>query len=148
MWAWPWAGPLIGYGAVCENRDLSLWLTRRNSNQGRLKPGRIAPKYELDFIRPGKPVENAVIESFNVRFRDECLNAQVFVSLHDARQKIEAWRINYNEHRPHGLLGDLTPREFAEQAVQTGLQEAPNFRTAWSSFQERVTAAEEAVRSS
>jgi len=83
---------------------------------------------KLDFIRPGKPVENAVIESFNGRFRDECLNAQVFVSLHDARQKIEAWRIDYNEHRPHGSLGDLTPREFAEQAVQTGLQETPNFQ--------------------
>ena len=71
---------------------------------------------KLDFIRPGKPVENAVIESFNGRFRDECLNAQVFVSLHDARQKIETWRIDYNEHRPHGSLGDLTPQEFAEQS--------------------------------
>lgn len=83
---------------------------------------------KLDFIRPGKPVENAVIESFNGRFRDECLNTQVFVSLHDARQKIEAWRIDYNEHRPHGSLGDLTPQEFAEQAVQTGLQDASNFQ--------------------
>ena len=83
---------------------------------------------KLDFIRPGKPVENAVIESFNGRFRDECLNAQVFVSLHDARQKIETWRIDYNEHRPHGSLGDLTPQEFAEQAAQTGLQEASNFQ--------------------
>jgi putative transposase len=54
---------------------------------------------QLDFIRPGKPVENAVIESFNGRFRDECLNANVFISLHDARQKIEAWRIDYNKHR-------------------------------------------------
>jgi len=83
---------------------------------------------KLDFIRPGKPVENAVIESFNGRFRDECLNAQVFVSLHDARQKIEAWRIDYNEHRPHGSLGNLTPREFTEQAAKTGLQEGPNFQ--------------------
>jgi putative transposase len=83
---------------------------------------------KLDFIRPGTPVENAVIESFNGRFRDECLNANVFVSLHDARQKIEAWRIDYNEHRPHGSLGNVTPREFAEQAAQTGLQEAPNFQ--------------------
>jgi len=81
---------------------------------------------KLDFIRPGTPVENAVIESFNGRFRDECLNANVFVSLHDARQKIEAWRIDDNEHRPHGSLGNVTPREFAEQAVQPGLQEAPN----------------------
>ena len=64
---------------------------------------------KLYLIRWGKPVENAVIESFNGRFRDECLNAQVFVSHHDARQKIEAWRIDYNEHRPHGSLGNLTP---------------------------------------
>jgi hypothetical protein len=56
------------------------------------------------------------------------LNAQVFVSLHDARQKIEAWRIDYNEHRPHGSLGNLTPREFVRQAVQTGLQERPKFQ--------------------
>lgn len=83
---------------------------------------------KLDFIRPGKPVENAVIESFNGRFRDECLNANVFVSLHDARQKIEAWRIDYNEHRPHSSLGDLTPQEFAEQAATTGLQEAAHFQ--------------------
>jgi putative transposase len=66
---------------------------------------------KLDFIRPGTPVENAVIESFNGRFRDECLNANVFVSLHDARQKIEAWRIDDNEHRPHSSLGERnTPR--------------------------------------
>lgn len=83
---------------------------------------------QLDFIRPGKPVENAVIESFNGRFRDECLNVNVFVSLHDARQKIEAWRIGYNEHWPHSSLGDLTPKEFIEQMAQTGLQEAPNFQ--------------------
>ncbi len=81
---------------------------------------------KLNFIRPGKHVENAVIESFNGRFRDECLNANVFISLHDARQKIEAWRIDYNECRPHGSLGDLTPREFVEQAALTGLQEAPD----------------------
>ena len=83
---------------------------------------------KLDFIRPGKPVENAVIESFNGRFRDECLNAQVFVSSHDVRQKIDAWRIDYNEHRPHGSLGDLIPREFAEQEAKTWLQAAPNFQ--------------------
>jgi putative transposase len=87
-----------------------------------------AHEIKLDFIRPGKPVENAGIESFNGRFRDECLNAQVFISLHDARQKIEAWRIDYNEHRPHGSLGYLTPREFVEHAAQTGLQEVPNFQ--------------------
>jgi putative transposase len=58
------------------------------------------------------------------------LNAQVFVSLHDARQKIEAWRIDDNAHRPHGSLGNLTPHEFAKQAATTGLQEAPNFQHA------------------
>ena len=83
---------------------------------------------KLDFIRPGKPVENAVIESFNGRVRDECLNAQGFVSLHDARQKIETWRIDDNEHRPHSSLGDLTRREFVEQTAQTGLQEASTFQ--------------------
>ena len=93
---------------------------------------------KLDFIRPGTPVEKAVIESFNGQFRDECLNANVFGPHHDARQKIEAWQIDYNEHRPHGSLGNVTPREFADQAAQTGLQEAPNSQMAWSSFQGRV----------
>ena len=68
---------------------------------------------QLDFIRPGKPVENAHIESFNGRLRDECLNVQQFFSLADARTKIEAWRIDYNHRRPHGSLGHLTPAEFA-----------------------------------
>ena len=63
---------------------------------------------KLDFIRPGKPLENAVIEGFNGRFRDECLNAHVFISLHDALQKIEAWRIDYNEHRTHSSLGEAS----------------------------------------
>jgi putative transposase len=71
-------------------------------------------------------MENAVIESFNGRFRDECLNAHVFISLYDARRKIETWRID--EHRPHSSLGDLTPKEFIEQVAQTGLQDAPNFQ--------------------
>lgn len=83
---------------------------------------------KLDFIRPGKPVENAVIESFNGRLRDECLNANVFVSLHDARHKIEAWRIDYNEHRPHSSLGYLTPQEFTKQNVTTGLQKRAKFQ--------------------
>lgn len=78
---------------------------------------------KLDFIRPGKPVENALIESFNGRFRDECLNTQVFVSSHDARRKIEAWQIDYSEHRPQSSLGDLTPREFTERTAKTWLWE-------------------------
>jgi putative transposase len=67
----------------------------------------------LDFIEPGKPVQNAFIESFNGTFRDECLNENWFVSLADAREIIEAWRIDYETERPHSKLHDLTPREFA-----------------------------------
>lgn len=67
----------------------------------------------LDFSRPGKPTDNAYIESFNGSFRDECLNVNWFLSLEDAREKIEAWRVEYNEFRPHYALGDQTPSEFA-----------------------------------
>ena len=71
--------------------------------------GRLAWHY----IEPGKPVQNAFIESFNSRLRDECLNEHVFLSLTEARQTIEAWRYDYNHLRPHGSLGALTPNEFA-----------------------------------
>jgi putative transposase len=67
---------------------------------------------QLDFIHPGKPVENAMIESFNGRLRDECLNAHWFTSLEDAKATIEAWRQEYNEDRPHSALGGLSPFEF------------------------------------
>ncbi len=67
----------------------------------------------LDFSRPGKPTDNAFVESFNGRFRDECLNAHWFLSLDDARGRIEAWHVFYNESRTHSALGDCTPREFA-----------------------------------
>lgn len=71
-------------------------------------------KVQLSFIRPGKPNENAYIESFNGKFRDECLNEHWFLTMAQARQIIEAWRIEYNTERPHSSLGDLTPQEFAE----------------------------------
>jgi putative transposase len=67
---------------------------------------------QLDFIRPGRPVENAFIEAFNGRLRDECLNVHQFTSIDDARAKIEAWRVDYNARRPHSSLGHLTPNEF------------------------------------
>ncbi len=73
-------------------------------------------RVELDFSRPGKPTDNAKIESFNGRFRAECLNAHWFLSLADAQRKIEAWRRYYNETRPHSALGWATPAEFARQA--------------------------------
>jgi putative transposase len=72
----------------------------------------------LDFSRPGKPTDNAFIESFNGRLRDECLNAHWFLSLADARAKIEAWRRHYNESRPHTSLGWMTPAEYAATAVR------------------------------
>jgi putative transposase len=79
----------------------------------------------LEFSRPGKPTDNAFVESFNGRLREECLNAHWFLSLDDARGKIEAWRTFYNESRPHSALGDRTPSEFARQAgVNPGLSGA------------------------
>lgn len=67
----------------------------------------------IHFIRPGKPVENGYVESFNGKFRDECLNNHWFLDLDDAKTKIEAWRRDYNEVRPHSSLGDLTPQEYS-----------------------------------
>jgi len=69
----------------------------------------------IDFSRPGKPTDNAYVESFNGTLRDECLNAHWFESLHDARATIEAWRIDYNESRPHMALDEMTPAQFASQ---------------------------------
>ena len=69
----------------------------------------------LDFIRPGKPVENHYIESFNGRLRDECLNTHLFFNLEDAQEKLDEWRNDYNFVRPHGTLGELAPQEFASQ---------------------------------
>ena len=76
----------------------------------------------LDFSRPGKPTDNAFVESFNGRLRDECLNAHWFLSLADARAKIEAWRSFYNESRPHTSLGWLTPNEYAAAATLRGAE--------------------------
>jgi len=73
---------------------------------------------ELHFIDPGQPVQNAYIESFNGKFRDECLNEHWFISLAEARKKIEAWRQDYNQVRPHSALGYQTPAEFAAQAAR------------------------------
>ena len=70
----------------------------------------------LDFSRPGKPTDNALIESFNGSFRDECLNIHWFLSLDDARQKVEDWRRDYNRFRPHSALGNTTPDEYAKRA--------------------------------
>jgi putative transposase len=89
----------VDHGTEFTSRALEDWAYQRG--------------VQVDFIRPGKPVESAHIESFNGRLRDECLNVHQFCSLDDARAKIEAWLRDYNERRPHSSLGDLTPDEFA-----------------------------------
>jgi putative transposase len=81
---------------------------------------------ELHFITPGRPVENAYIESFNGKFRDECLNEHWFSTLEDARRTIEEWRRDYNEERPHSALGGLPPREYAAQLARLQAPSAPS----------------------
>jgi len=88
----------VDHGTEFQSRALEDWAYHRG--------------VQLDFIRPGKPVENAFIESFNGRLRDECLNVHQFASLADAQAIIEAWRMDYNQRRPHSSLGHLTPNEF------------------------------------
>ena len=68
----------------------------------------------LDYIQPGKPMQNGHAESFNGKFRDECLNTHWFTTLRQARSIIESWRIDYNGARPHSALGYATPNEFAQ----------------------------------
>ena len=70
-------------------------------------------RVRLAFIEPGKPQQNAFVESFNGRFRDERLNEHRFLDLKDARKTTEAWRRDDNAHRPHAALGYMTPEEFA-----------------------------------
>lgn len=100
----------VDHGTEFMSRALEDWAYRRG--------------VQLDFIRPGKPVENAFIESFNGRLRDECLNVHQFLSIEDAKAKIEAWRVDYNQRRPHSSLGHLTPNEYAQQRQSTRTAEA------------------------
>ena len=100
----------VDHGTEFTSKALDEWAWRRG--------------VELDFTRPGKPTENALIESFNGRLRDECLNVNEFVSLDDAKELIEAWRRDYNEHRPHGALGHLTPSEYASRGQKSAPKEA------------------------
>ena len=85
----------VDQGSEFISRDLDLWAYANN--------------VILDFSRPGKPTDNAYIEAFNGRFRAECLNAHWFLTLDDARQKIEDWRNYYNEVRPHGSIAHKAP---------------------------------------
>ncbi len=85
----------VDQGTEFVSRDLDLWA--------------YANGVTLDFSRPGKPTDNAFIEAFNGRFRAECLNTHWFMSLDDARSKLEDWRRYYNEERPHGAIGNKVP---------------------------------------
>ena len=93
----------VDHGTEFTSRALDEWAYRRGVT--------------LDFIRPGKPVENGYIESFNGKLRDECLNANQFLSIEDARSKIESWRVDYNVHRPHSALGNRSPAEYLDRAT-------------------------------
>ena len=77
------------------------------------------------YIEPGSPWENPYIESFNGKFRDECLNMELFMSVHDAQEIVEAWRQEYNRYRPHSALGYETPAAFAGRAVSSVSPTAP-----------------------
>jgi len=95
----------------------------------------------IDFSRPGTPMDNATVESLNGRLRQECLNENWFMSLEDARCKIEAWRIHYNQSRHHSALGWMTPSEFAEKSAgcqNTQLQKPVIADYEWITYGERV----------
>ncbi len=100
----------VDHGTEFQSRALDDWAYRRG--------------VPLDFIRPGKPVENAFIESFNERLRDECVNVHQFASLAEAQMTIEAWRVDYNTHQPHRSRGHLTPSEFVRQRQDEQITEA------------------------
>jgi putative transposase len=91
-------------GPEFVSKDLDLWAWRHG--------------VKLDFSRPGKPMDNAFAESFNGKFRIECLNAYWFLSLEDAGVKCEAWRREYNEVRPHSAIGNQTPMARASASGQ------------------------------
>jgi len=96
----------VDQGSEFVSRDLDLWAYQRGVT--------------LDFSRPGKPTDNAFIESFNGKFRAECLNAHWFMTLDDARRKCEAWRRHYNEERPHSSIGNKVPIELVNRSAACG----------------------------
>ncbi len=96
----------VDQGTEFVSRDLDLWAYQRGVT--------------LDFSRPGKPTDNAFIESFNGKFRAECLNAHWFMSLDDAQRKCEAWRRDYNEERPHSAIGNKVPIELVNRSGAHG----------------------------
>jgi len=114
-----------GWSSTCDAwwqdeapRNRSPRIMAASSQGKRWTHGRTRQGVKLDFIQPGRPVQNGYIESFNGRLRDECLKTEVFADLKDAREKVERWRQDYNQERPHSSLADRTPKEFAGSAGQ------------------------------
>ena len=92
----------VDNGSEFSGRVFDLWAYHR--------------KATIDFNRPGKPTDNCFVEPFNGSLRDECLNVHWFETIDEAKAKIEAWRVEYNESRPHQGLKELTPTAYAERA--------------------------------
>jgi putative transposase len=108
---------------LCETRGVTKSIITDNGPEFTSKAIQAwADSRHIDIlhINPGRPMENAFIESFQGRLRDECLNLQWFRSLADARDKIERWRMEYNTERPHSSLGGMAPYEFVAKAAVTG----------------------------
>jgi putative transposase len=129
----------VNNGSEFSSRALEAWAMGRD--------------VQLCFIRPGRPVENGFIESFNGRLRDECLNVEWFSSLDDARQKLAKFREHYNQQRPHSALADRTPAAFAAlhrekastllgRALQSLLMESPECAKPASNEGERTSTAQ------
>ena len=126
--------PAIGVGFSYKGYDVVLTLEKAVALYGTLKVIKVdngpefiskeldlwaySHKVKLDYSRTGKPTDNAFIESFNSRIRQECLNQHWYLSLADAQAKIEAWREEYNNYRPHRSLGYKTPKEFADSQLK------------------------------
>jgi putative transposase len=102
---------VVDNGPEFRGREMDRWACRHS--------------VQLHFIDPGKPIQNAFVESFNDKLRAECLNSHWFLDLHDARRRLESWRKEYNERRPHRSLGRVPPAEFARRAREAELLSTP-----------------------
>jgi putative transposase len=102
----------VDQGSQFTSKELDLWAYSNGVT--------------LDFSRPGKPTDNAYAESFNATVRLECLGRHWFLDLDDAREKVEEWRIEYNEVRPHSAIGDRTPKSLIDRLQhETGVANGP-----------------------
>ena len=103
---------VVDNGPEFRGREMDAWACRKG--------------VRLHFIDPGKPMQNGFVESFNDKFRYACLNAEYFVGIEDARRRIEVWRHDYNEQRPHRSIGRIPPAVFARRAAALQAPPAPS----------------------